>query len=204
MNTLSKAGIGVLLGTIVAVLPMNINGAQAQSLEPSSTTANYGDWVLRCREALPVDGKADEVKNSVCEMVTIIRIQTPASQDANGKAIPAQSQVLAQVAVGRLPDSKDIKAVFQVPSGIWLRNPLLLSLAQDENSFETAEKLEASYFRCVGGFCLADIDLDATVLASLQAAKVAQVSFTDGARRTINVPISMNGFVGALAALSAK
>lgn len=201
MKTPYKTAITAFSGALLAVLSMSADGAQAQSSSPSSTTANYGDWVVRCRAPESAPDQPTDSASNVCEMVTIIRIQTPESQDANGRVIPAQSRVLSQVALGRLPETEDVKAVIQVPAGVWLRDPLLLALGEDEAALDTADKLSASYFRCIADFCLADIDLNAANLSALQQAKVARMSFVDGARRTINVPISMNGFSGALSAL---
>lgn len=153
---------------------------------PSSTTAKYADWAVRCNLVTPQEN-ADAV--NICEMVQIISIATPNKSEA--------SQVLAQIAIGKLPESSIFKIIFQLPSGVYLRQPISLSV--NENSL-----LKASYFRCLNGGCFADAELSGEQISTLSSAKKAEFSFTDGAQRKINIPFSVNGFDAAFGAIQSQ
>jgi len=191
----------MLFGSAIA---SGSTGAQAADT-PSSTTATYEDWVVRCRsvrlntvasgsqEVQPI-AQESEPDQQLCEMLQIIRVSVPS------ETTRPQPQVLAEIAIGRLPGSATSKMVVQVPLGVWIREPLTLKLAQDNASLAEAAQdnlLTASFFRCQGAVCLADLDMSKLQENALKAAKVAQLSFYNGPDQILNVPVSLNGFASA-------
>lgn len=193
-----------LLGTL-SFFPAAVSNGQ-EAAAPTSMTANYEDWSLRCRSvsSSTETGKVNRnnIPTDICEIVHIIRIAT--RDETTGQT--SAPQVLAQIAVGLLPESNNkFKMVFQVPGGVLLRDPVRLNLAAKTEALADAtgdSSQQANYFRCQGNACLADMDLTANQSNAIVGAKFAQLSFTDGARRTINVPISLNGFASAFSALA--
>ena len=195
-----------LLGALLFV-PTAVSNSQ-EAVAPASMTANYGDWSLRCR-SVPSNAESRKVNRNntsadVCEIVHIIRIAT--RDEATGQT--SAPQVLAQIAMGRVPESGDaIKVVFQVPGGVMLREPIRLNLATTAEALADAtgdNSQEANYFQCHGNACLADMDLTENRSDAIVSARFARLSFIDGARRAINVPVSLNGFASAFAALEKR
>lgn len=197
----SKPAFGLM--AFVAMLFIGILAAPTEAQDastgkpgPTSTTATYDDWVVRCR-ALADDGAEAQ---EVCEMVHTIRVATAA--DGNR---PAPPRLLAQIAIGRLPRPDGLKVVFQVPSGVSLRQPVVFRLAESTAALVQAEAdslQTATYFRCQSSACLADLDWTEGQAAAALNSSAAQMSFTDGAGRTINIPVSLKGFSSAYADLA--
>ena len=114
-------------------------------------------------------------------------------------------KVIAQIALGSLltgsRNSKKIKQVLQVPSGVFLRSAVTLSFDKPKNNEVSSKKiLTASYFRCQAGYCLADANLSDAELKMFYNAKTAKLRFVDASRRTISFPVSMRGVKGAFEA----
>ena len=165
--------------------------SQADTVQPSSTTATYGNWVVSCNVA---GGDAGQV----CETTTHLSVK---GQDGG-------MHPLLQVAIGMPPGSAAVRIVVQVPGDVALRAPVRLSLDQtppvagSSASVPQDDLVTASYFTCQPVGCLADADLAAGALARLLAAKSANVTFTaiSGAKQIV-VPVSLDGFSDAVAAL---
>lgn len=214
-SLVTKSGLAPLFAAAAMLATSSITLAQSAdtpSNVPTSTTANFGDWVVRCRIIAGNEIKADNSEDvgtkaanknigNVCEMIHIIRIATRNEQTGQ----TSDPQVLAQIAIGKLPGTDQFKIVYQLPAGVWLRDPVQVRFADVKEELENAEgdKLQsASYFRCQGNACLADIDLTDTQITTMKTAKLAQLSFIDGTRRTINIPLSLKGFAGAFESLA--
>ena len=176
----------------------------AETKTPSSTTATFGDWIVRCRTIKLSEKQAatqnPESNKNICEMVHTINVST--MDKRTGK--PSKPQLLAQVALGKLPNSKNFKVVYQVPSAVWLREAIAVRFAADSKNIAKAASNymhKASYFRCIANACLADADLSDDMLTAIMSSKVSQISFKDGSKRTINIPMSLKGFKEAFASL---
>lgn len=141
--------------------------------EPTRTTATYDDWISRCRTGVNKEQKAI----TICEMVHAISLKK-------------KNQVIAQVAIGRLPNAKNTKIVFQLPLRVSLRDGITFNL-NGKTTFK------ASYVACQPNSCLADADLTDKLVAAIKVAKTATISFTDAAKRRNTLPISLKGFKGA-------
>jgi len=180
----------VALGLALSGLP-----AVAQTAEPTSTTATYGNWTVSCIMAQPATGDAAPVK--VCEMKTQLNLK---GQDG-------QSRPLLQLAVGQPPGSATARMVVQVPVDVALREPVAVSLDQgpatDAQTPVPQEQLfAATYLACTPTGCLADSAVTDEVIGKLRGAKTTNVTFTSlqGGKK-ITVPVPMTGFADAADAL---
>ena len=152
-----------------------------ERVDPSATTAIYGDWTVNCRTV----GEGDEARKA-CESVQIVRIKP-------------SNQAIAKVAIGQLPGSEDISIVFQTLSGVWLRDAVVLAASDAED----ATAVEATYSRCQNGTCFADTELTREMISALISApeeSTALLTYTGRQRTALRIAISLNGFAPALAA----
>lgn len=166
--------------------------AFAQTAEPSSTAATYGNWTVSCVQS------ADQ---KVCQMTTKLNL----------KGSDGQVRPLLEVAIGQPPAGGDVRIVLQVPMDVALREPVVVSVdaagAAGAGAAEATPKpqtdlLTASFFACQPAGCIADAVLDAKTLKTLQTATTMNATFTAlaGARK-ITVPVALTGFTDAWAAL---
>lgn len=176
-----------LIPLVAFVLAAFAAPALAQTAEPSSTAATYGNWTVRCVQ------NADQ---RVCQMTTKL----------NHKGADGQLRPLLEVAIGQPSAGGDIRIVLQVPLEVALREPVVVSV---DAAGETTPKpqtalLSASYFACVPTGCIADAVLDANSLKTLKTAATMNATFTAlaGARK-ITAPVGMTGFTDAWAAFGA-
>lgn len=180
-----------LLG-MISVTPVAAQNAG----QPSSTTATFGNWLLRCR-------LIEASENQICEMTHTI--QVAARDEKTGQV--SQPQVLAQIAIGRLPGDDALKIVLQLPLAVALRHPVTIRTAASAEAFETdaAEPVVSpAYVYCQAGGCLADAVLAPETVDKLRSASHAQIGFTDMQGREIKLPLAMNGFADALTEMNEK
>ena len=176
------------------LIPLALTAAPAfaQTAEPSSTAATYGNWTVSCVQS------ADQ---KVCQMTTKLNL----------KGTDGQLRPLLEVAIGQPPAGGDVRIVLQVPMDVALREPVVVSVdAAGSDGAPTptptpkpqTDLLTASYFACVPTGCIADTIFDANTLKSLQAAASMNATFTAlaGAKK-ISVPVDLTGFGDAWAAL---
>jgi invasion protein IalB len=162
-------------------------GAVAQTEAPNSTQATYGNWTLACVQ-------------KTCQITTRLNLK---SED--GRVTP-----LIEVAIGRPKEGGELRIVVQVPGDVALRAPVEVSLdGAGEGEGAAGAKpqvalVTASYFACVPGGCIADAVLDEAAVKALLAAPAMNTTFTTlaGAKR-VTVPVGLNGFTDAWAALGA-
>lgn len=174
-----KGRVGIAFAILLALTP---TGSIAQapapagaSEAPSSTTATYGDWLVRCT-AQP------SVPDGLCEVVQGIRVT-----DRQG--------LLAQIVFGRVNADDPLRLVVQLPLGIWLPGGATLFLEA-----EGGAGLQAPFTICANA-CLANIALPPALLGQLQAAPgPGRIEFVDGAQRRVVLPLSFKGLRAALAA----
>jgi invasion protein IalB len=179
-----------------ALLALAATPGLAQTAEPSSTTATYGNWTVSCGMAAAAPGDSAQVK--VCEMTTRL--------DLKGK--DGQARPLLQVAIGQPPGSDTARIVLQVPVEVALREPVAVSLDQQPATGDAQQPvpqevlLSATYLACSAAGCLADAPLAAAVVGRLKAAKAVNVTFTSlNGGKHITVPVTLTGFGDAATAL---
>jgi invasion protein IalB len=150
--------------------------------DPVTTTASYGDWVLRCQRI----GEADKAQK-VCEIVQTVQ----AGQQG-------QQQPVAQLAFGRVNKTDPWRMTAHLPTNI-----LLPSVAKLTTGEKDAKPLELPWRRCVPVGCFADASLsDAQWKALRGETENAVLDFTDSASRAVKLPISFRGFAQAVDALA--
>ncbi|RST87917.1 invasion protein [Aquibium carbonis] len=157
--------------------------------DPAVTTATFGDWLLRCvRQPAPAGEagqKSDRLTAQTCEVVQTIKVQ-------------GQAQPIAQLAIGRLPDSEQLIMTAVLPVNISLPGQVGV-IVDPKAPADGAIILE--WRRCAGGSCFADTRPDDGSLRPLRAGEAGQIRFADAGGRIISVPVSWRGLDQALAAL---
>ncbi len=159
---------------------------------PSSTTATYGSWVLRCAQ-LPVPlaatdaTKANPPSSHACEVV-----QTVALQD--------QQQPIAQLAIGRLPSQKDLIVTALLPVNILIPGQVQI-IADSKQDKDLKGVFALTWQKCMAGSCVATAKPDAATLALLRKEGQGQLRFADANGNLLAVPLSWLGLDRALDAL---
>jgi invasion protein IalB len=182
------------MGLVLALLAGFPAGAETST--PSATTATFGAWTVVCNLVAQADGTAPK---SLCEMTTRLNLK---GQDG-------QMRPLLAWTIGTPPGAPAPRWALQMPTNVALREGVGISL--DKAGADAAapkpqvEIAALTYLTCTQQTCVADGEAKAALLAKLKAAKTANVSFTllQGAKRIV-VPVSLDGFGDALAALEAN
>lgn len=141
--------IAILTVCLASLCPGALTTALAQ--EASNSTETYGAWMVRCKR---------EKDLNICEMLQTLATGTEKDR-----------KIVAQVAIGQLPNTQAPRAVLQVPMGVDLTKPPVLIIG------ETAE-YAGRYFICTGRFCRAEIDLPIAVAEEIGKAEKASMRFT--------------------------
>jgi len=157
----------LLASAVTVAFGFQLSSDNAFAQDPTNTTATYGAWVVRCDR---------RNKEPTCEM-----LQTLAAQN--------RQQVIAQVAIGRLPKAETPRAVLQVPLGVDLTKPATLQLGEKA-------QFQGRYFVCSANFCFSEIELPKTAADEIAVAKKASIRFfLQG--KDLTVPVSTEGMAAA-------
>lgn len=184
MITLSVPVRPAVVAALATMAMTGATGAQdatqsGATQTPEATTASYRDWTMRCQK---VDAEGAEARD-VCEIAQAIR--------GNG-----DERVLAQLVIGRPDPDGSVRMVVQLPPGVWLPAGVYLESAEGDT-------ISADYTRCTQ-VCAAVTDLDQADIDALEdTTEPASLTFQDGARRPIALPVSLDGFTAALEASGA-
>lgn len=150
------------------------------SADPASTSATYGDWVLRCQRV----GQADKTQR-VCEVAQTIQVQ-------------GQPSPIAQLALGKIAASDPLRVTVALPNNISLPGSIVLGLSEKDPT-----PMPLTWRRCLPGACIADLTLTVDQLKAVRVASDAgRLVFKDAAGRDVVLPISFRGLAQALDALS--
>ena len=148
--------------------------------DPESTTANFGDWTMRCRRL--VDGQP---VRRICEVAQ--SIQTPGAQGP-----------IAQIAIGRIAPADPLRVTVVLPPNISF--PSAPRVSTDEKD---PQPVELPWRRCVPGGCFADAAIDEATLRRWRALSGrGSITFLDSSGHAIPVPMSFRGLDAALDALA--
>jgi invasion protein IalB len=145
------------------------------SPEPQSTTATFGDWVLRCeREA------ARDQPQRICEVAQTLEVK--------GQG------VVAQIALRRLAPKEPMRMTIVLPPNISLRSGVRLSISdKDENPVELEWK------RCLPGGCVAEGDVREDLLRSWRAQTgTGQIRYVLASAQQLGLSFSFRGLAVAL------
>ena len=150
------------------------------SADPASTSASYGDWVLRCQRV----GEGDKAQR-VCEVAQTVQVQ-------------GQQQPIAQIAFGRLAAADPLKLTIALPPNISLPGSVTVALTDKDPS-----PMSLTWRRCLPGACIADIAPTADTIKSFRAATdPGRLAFKEGNGRDVALPFSFRGLAQALDALA--
>jgi invasion protein IalB len=143
-------------------------------VEPHRTTADFGDWTLRCERP--------EGRPAVCEVA---------------QNMLSGAQPIAQLAIGRPAAGEPLRLTLLLPSNI------TLSASPRVSADASVPTLELTWLRCLPVGCLADRAVDDAALARLRAqAEPGRITYLDGSGREVILPFSPRGLAGALDALA--
>jgi invasion protein IalB len=191
-NTVSRI---LLAGSAALALSPSANAA-----DPQSTTATYDDWLLQCQirsdaaaapptatTPLPADktkaasppaaGKPAGKATRVCEIT-----QTFTVRETGG--------TLAKLAIGRMPDSDDIKAILLAPLGVYLPDGPLLKIGD-------AAELKGQFTFCNRDSCVGELPITKAVVDQIKSAAKISAGFTAANKQRINLTVSTRGFANA-------
>jgi invasion protein IalB len=147
---------------------------------PQSTTATYGDWVMRC-QVMTIDGKPLRS----CEVAQTVTLQ-------------GQNAPIAQIALGRPKPDLPMFATVLVPPNVAF--PSTLRIAIDDKD---PKPVELSWSRCLPSGCYANLRLpDAAITLWRSQAKLGRIVFKTGTGQELGVPFSFRGLAAALDALN--
>jgi len=150
------------------------------SADPQTTTANYGDWTVRCQRV----GDGATAKR-FCEVA-----QTIQQQGGQGP--------IAQIALGRLAPAGPLRLTIVLPPNVSF--PSSPRMGVDEND---AHAVDLAWRRCVPGGCFADREAKDELLQHWRGqADHGQIRFKDSAGHDVAVPFSFKGLAQALDALA--
>lgn len=151
---------------------------------PSTTTATYGDWVLRCiKTSTAADGPTAES----CEIVLTIQLQ-------------GQARPIAQLAIGRRQDQNELILTAVLPVNATLSTSVHISGNAKAGEAEKGG-IDLEWSRCLPVACFAEARPNNVTFDVMRKEAAGQLRFTDGAGRNIALPLSWRGFTQALQAL---
>ena len=134
----------------------------------------FKDWVAACPE---VEG-AGEVRCFIFQNL----------------AVRESNQPVLSIRIGYVRGSEQPAALMTVPLGVFL--PVGMEIRVDES-----EPTRIAYQVCNQGGCIAALPMDDARIAAFKAGQKANISFQDGRRQPVTVPVSLSGFTAGFASL---
>jgi len=181
MNMIRIAALLLTAGMLGAPVAFAADSKDAPpppvSAEPQTTSATYGDWILRC-------SRANDAQR-VCEIALPFSIQ-------------GQQGLFAQLAVGRVGPKEPYKMTIIMAPNVSFPSSVKLSLDDKDT-----QPIDLSWRFCVAGGCRADADIKEDEVKRWRAQSTnAQLQFKDSSGREIKIPVSLRGFAQAMDALA--
>ena len=137
--------------------------AAAANTDPNSTSASYGDWVMRCLR--PTGASA-----MTCEVAQTIQI--------------TQQGPIAQIGIGRAAKGDPLRFTVLLPSNVTF--PSVVKVYDEEKS---PKPLELSWKRCLPLGCVADgTPAEDQLKAFRSRAEPGKIEFVDAIGRTVQNP----------------
>ncbi len=160
--------------------PAKTNPAQVGvDADPSSTSASFGDWVMRCQRT---GGGADMQR--VCEVAQQIRAQD-------------QQQPIAELAIGRLKKGDPLHLTLVLPNNVALPGAPTFTANGDQ-----PEPLDLGWRKCLAGGCFADAIVKDDMLRRWKGlTSPGHITWKDASGRDITIGVSFRGLAQALDAL---
>jgi invasion protein IalB len=177
--TIAGVLLALLTGAADAQTPKGAPAATAQgapqSPEGGTVKAQHGDWQVVCKPPPP------GAKNEVCALV-----QSVTAEDRNNVGLTVYFQ--------KFSDGTRVLRVF-APLGILLPRGLGLKI-------DNKDVGNAPFLRCHSFACYAQVVADETLIGQLKGGKQAVFVIFQTEEQGIGIPISLNGFDKALAAVN--
>lgn len=156
--------------------------AQTPGNAVSTTSASYGNWLLRC-ESRQVETKTVKA----CEVSTNVTVK--GENGASGTA--------AVVAFGRHPDKEGWQVALQLPIIVWLPTGAKLDIGDE------APLVDANFVACRPTLCSAGATVADSVIARLRSATTdLSINYRAQTQQAVKVTLPVNGLSDALTALS--
>ncbi len=150
------------------------------SSEPRTTTASYGDWILRCQRV----GETEKAVR-ICELVLTIQ----AGQ---------QPSPIAELAMGRLSKADPYRVTAHLPTNIKLPSMVKFSLGEKD-----PRPQELAWRSCAPVGCFADAQFSEAQWNSLHGlTEPGALEYTDAVGRPVKLPVSFRGLAQAMDALA--
>jgi invasion protein IalB len=145
------------------------------SSEPQSTTATFGDWVLRCDRTTVANQP-----QRVCEVAQTL--------EAKGQG------VVAQITLGRLSGKEPLRLTVALPPNISFSHGVRVAI-DDKDEIPA----DLTWKRCVPGGCVADGDIRDEILKAWRAQTGAgQIRYAVASGQVVNIAFSFRGLAVAL------
>lgn len=153
----------------------------AKPSEPDQTTANYGDWVLRCVRT--AEGAANA---RACEIVQALAAQ-------------GQQTPVARVAIGSPEKPEKLHLTLMIAPAVSLGQGPQLRLPDKT----TPPVVGLAWRRCLPAGCFADVALSPAAIKQLgQQSEPMELTLKDAGDNQVALLISIKGLAQALDALS--
>jgi invasion protein IalB len=165
-----RIGLSWVLAGLLATAPAL---AQAPA-PPQVSTANFGDWVLRC------ESRAEAPR--ACEILQSLQDQ--------------RRQPVAQFAFGRAQRGQPMRLIVLIPANITVAAPMLIQLP-DRNA-----PIPVTLRACGPRGCVAEAEVNTAQLGRLRAREAqGRLEYRDALNAEVALPFSTRGFGAALDAL---
>jgi invasion protein IalB len=193
MTSNARSVLAVMVGIHIAAMsmlaaaaPQSAGAAKpAAAQQPTAdqgaemTTASFGDWLLRCRQAA-----AGQTHRS-CEVVQSIVVQ-------------GQSAPIAQLGFGRLSATEPLFFTAVLPPNVTFPSTVRVTIDDKDT-----QPVDVVWTRCLPGGCYASLLLKDDVLARWRAQNDAgRLTFKNGSGQDTVLPFSFRGLARALDALA--
>ena len=156
---------------------------QAQPADPEiqTTTATYGDWILRCQRVVATPARRS------CEIVQSI-------------VIKGQNAPFAQIAFGKLDPKDPLSITLLLPHNVTLAAKPRVAL--DEKDQQGAELV---WTRCLPAGCFAtSAPKDEVLKRWLASPQAGRAAFQNGGGQDVVLPISFRGLSAAIDGLATE
>ena len=174
----ASALVLALAGAALPASAQNVSGPAAPQTaaarQPKPETTPFGDWSMRC-----------------------FPVQSPAPCDVFQASVQKQThQRVMSTSIAYAP-SRDLYAVqFVVPLGVAIAK----GLGFEAGSFKVSG---APFRRCTREGCIVESPIDPKAIQAMTTARTASLKVTAYGGKELSLPLSLDGFPAALAAMKA-
>jgi invasion protein IalB len=156
--------------------------AKAAEGSADLTSATFGDWQFRCRNAVIAAGQPAQRS---CEVLQSVIMQ--------GQAAP-----FAQLAFGKLSVAEPLHVTVVLPVNVTFPSTVRITVEENDK-----QPVELAWTRCLPGGCFASLAVKEDVLKRWRAQNDSgRFTFKTGAGQDTTVPFSFRGLARALDAFA--